>query len=124
MYSLPMRANKLETALSRDHLACQAPPDMVFTRVLHACSHRKIGTRHVFDNINVSYFAAHEESEFEKVCCKYLKQKMQWGTVSALVGVDHKLRDYHYLIMQQSIHVCHIWSSLSDNYCLLTNQMY
>ena len=75
MYSVPMRANKLETALFRDHLACQAPPDMVFTRVLHACSHRKIGTRHVFDNNNVSYFIAHEESEFEKVCCKYLKQK-------------------------------------------------
>ena len=25
-----MRANKLETALSRDHLASLAPPDMVF----------------------------------------------------------------------------------------------
>ena len=25
-----MRANKLETALSRDRLACLAPPDMVF----------------------------------------------------------------------------------------------
>ena len=26
-----MRANKLETALSRDRLACLAPPDMVFS---------------------------------------------------------------------------------------------
>ena len=25
-----MRANKLETAMSRDRLACLAPPDMVF----------------------------------------------------------------------------------------------
>ena len=25
-----MRANKLETVLSRDHLACLAPPDRVF----------------------------------------------------------------------------------------------
>ena len=25
-----MRANKLETALSRDHLACLAPPNMFF----------------------------------------------------------------------------------------------
>ena len=30
-YSLLMRANKLETALSRDRLACLAPPDMVFS---------------------------------------------------------------------------------------------
>ena len=26
-----MRANKLETALSRDRLACMAPPDMFFS---------------------------------------------------------------------------------------------
>ena len=34
MYSLLMRANKLETALSRGRLvACLAPPDMVFSHV-------------------------------------------------------------------------------------------
>ena len=32
-YSLLMRANKLETVISRDHLACLAPPDMVFPHV-------------------------------------------------------------------------------------------
>ena len=32
-YSLLMRANKLETALSRDRLACLAPPDMFFSYV-------------------------------------------------------------------------------------------
>ena len=32
-YSLLMRANKLETALSRDRLACLAPLDMVFSHV-------------------------------------------------------------------------------------------
>ena len=28
-----MRANKLETVLSKDHLACLAPPDMVLIHV-------------------------------------------------------------------------------------------
>ena len=33
MYSLLMRANKIETALSRDPLACLAPPDMFFSYI-------------------------------------------------------------------------------------------
>ena len=33
-----MRANKLETALSRDRLACLAPPDMFFSCVVNEYS--------------------------------------------------------------------------------------
>ena len=32
-----MRANKLETALSRDRLACLTPPDMVFSSCCIHC---------------------------------------------------------------------------------------
>ena len=37
MCSLPMRANKLETVLSRDRLACLAPPHMLFFMYVIAC---------------------------------------------------------------------------------------
>ena len=43
VYSLLMRANKLETALSRDHLVCLAPPDMFFSHELvHVLSEGKL----------------------------------------------------------------------------------
>ena len=54
-----MRANKLETALSRDHLAYLAPPDMFFSHVhvaLHTPFH--IYILYVYDvklNQNIVY---------------------------------------------------------------------
>ena len=42
-----MRANKLETALSRDRLACLAPPDMVFSHVHVHASHKRSLTHYL-----------------------------------------------------------------------------
>ena len=39
-----MRANKLKTALSRDRLACLAPPDMFFLMYMHIMLHVTSGS--------------------------------------------------------------------------------